>query len=64
MAGKMGTRTIAYFRDQFGKVGHLYGATATPDLFVVKADGDLASKDAIDSIPAAMRAKFPAPKIM
>ena len=39
----------AYFRDTSGKVGRLYGATATPHLFVIKADGTLAYKGAIDS---------------
>ena len=50
---EMGATTTAYFRDQTGKVGHLYGATATPHLFVIKADGVLAYQGAIDSIPSA-----------
>jgi hypothetical protein len=49
---KMGAVTTAYFRDQSGKVGHLYGATATPHMFVIKADGILAYQGAIDSIPS------------
>ena len=49
----MGAVTTAYFRDQSGKVGHLYGATATPHMFVIKADGVLAYQGAIDSIPGA-----------
>jgi len=50
---QMGAVTTAYFRDQSGKVGHLYGATATPHMFVIKADGVLAYQGAIDSIPGA-----------
>jgi len=46
---KMGAAPTAYFRDTSGKVGRLYGATATPHLFVIKADGTLAYKGAIDS---------------
>jgi peroxiredoxin len=49
---KMGAVTTAYFRDQSGKVGRLYGATATPHMFVIKADGILAYQGAIDSIPS------------
>jgi peroxiredoxin len=49
---KMGATTTAYFRDETGKVGHLYGATATPHMFVIKADGVLVYKGAIDSIPS------------
>jgi len=43
----------AYFRDQNGKVGHEYHATATPNMFVITADGTLAYAGAIDSIPSA-----------
>lgn len=46
---KMGAMPTAYFRDTSGKVGRLYGATATPHMFVIKADGTLAYKGAIDS---------------
>jgi peroxiredoxin len=56
---KMGATTTAYFRDQTGKVGHLYGATATPHMFVIKADGVLAYKGAIDSIPSADPSDIP-----
>jgi peroxiredoxin len=56
---KMGAVTTAYFRDQSGKVGHLYGATATPHLFVIKADGLLAYQGAIDSIPGASQRDIP-----
>jgi hypothetical protein len=40
----------AYFADPDGKVGHLYGAKTTPDMYVIDADGKLAYKGAIDSI--------------
>jgi hypothetical protein len=56
---KMGAVTTAYFRDQTGKVGHLYGATATPHMFVIKADGILAYQGAIDSIPGANQSDIP-----
>jgi len=45
-----GAAPTAYLRDQEGSVGHLYGATATPDMFVITADGILAYAGAIDSI--------------
>lgn len=56
---QMGATTTAYFRDQSGKVGHLYGATATPHMFVIKADGVLAYQGAIDSIPGANQSDIP-----
>lgn len=56
---KMGATTTAFFRDQTGKVGHLYGATATPHMFVIKADGILAYKGAIDSIPSGNQSDIP-----
>ena len=36
--------------DHAGTVGHAYGATNTPDLFVIDSAGKLAYKGAIDSI--------------
>jgi peroxiredoxin len=56
---KMGATTNAYFRDSSGKVGRLYGATATPHMFVIKADGALAYKGAIDSIPSGNESDIP-----
>ena len=50
---EVGATTTAYFRDQSGKVGRLYGATATPHMFVITAEGVLAYKGAIDSNPSA-----------
>jgi len=40
----------AYLPDHDGKVGHLYNAKTTPQLFVITADGTLAYDGAIDSI--------------
>lgn len=43
----------AYFRDSDSAVGRLYGAKATPHLFVITADGTVAYNGAIDSIRSA-----------
>lgn len=40
----------AYLRDADGKVGHLYAAKTTPQMFVITADGTLVYDGAIDSI--------------
>jgi hypothetical protein len=48
-----GAAPTAYFRDRDGRVGHLYGAKATPHLFVITADGTLVYAGGIDSIPSA-----------
>ena len=48
-----GAAPTAYLRDQDGRVGRLYGAKATPHMFVIAADGTLAYAGAIDSIPSA-----------
>lgn len=45
-----GAAPTAYLRDQDGRVGRLYGAAATPDMFVIAADGTLVYAGAIDSI--------------
>jgi peroxiredoxin len=37
--------------DEAGKVGHLYGATNTPHMFVIDAQGTLAYRGAIDNSP-------------
>jgi hypothetical protein len=47
-----GAAPTAYLRDRDGSVGRLYGATATPDMFVIAADGTLVYAGAIDSIPS------------
>jgi hypothetical protein len=48
-----GARPTAYMRDLDGSVGHLYGARATPHMFVIAGDGTLVYAGAIDSIPSA-----------
>jgi hypothetical protein len=48
-----GAAPTDYFRDAGGAVGHLYGATATPHMFVINRDGVLVYKGAIDSVPSA-----------
>lgn len=45
----------AYFRDQDGKVGRLYGAQTTPHMFIVDPKGDLVYQGAIDSISSAKK---------
>ncbi|MCC5023491.1 MAG: redoxin domain-containing protein [Candidatus Synoicihabitans palmerolidicus] len=45
----------AYFRDQDGEVGRLYGAKTTPHMYVVNPDGTLIYNGAIDSIASANR---------
>jgi hypothetical protein len=45
-----GASPTAYMRDQDGRVGRLYGARATPNMFVIAADGTLVYAGAIDSI--------------
>jgi hypothetical protein len=51
-----GAKPTAYMRDQDGTVGHLYGAKATPHMFVIAGDGTLVYAGAIDSIPSADQA--------
>ena len=46
---KMDLHPTAYVRDQSGKIGHLYGAAATPHMFVINRDGTLVYMGAIDS---------------
>jgi hypothetical protein len=41
-----------YFRDQDGKVGHLYHARTTPHMFIIDPKGTLVYEGAIDSIPS------------
>lgn len=49
---KYGAAPTAYLRDPDGRVGRLYGATATPDMYVITGDGTLVYAGAIDSIPS------------
>ena len=39
--------------DHDGKVGHLYGATNTPDMFIIDPEGKVVYEGAIDSIASA-----------
>ena len=50
---RVGAAPAAYFRDQNGVVGRLYGARNTPHMFVVDARGRLVYEGAIDSIRSA-----------
>ncbi len=47
---KTGGGYTAYMRDQDGKVGKLYGAKTTPQMFIINKDGVLVYDGAIDSI--------------
>ena len=47
-----GAAPTEYLRDPDGSVGHLYGAHATPDMYVITASGTLVYAGAIDSIPS------------
>ncbi len=53
---KTGAAPAAYVRDTDGKLGKLYAAKTTPQMFVIKADGVLAYAGAIDSIKSAEQA--------
>lgn len=46
---RMGVTATAYLQDGAGRVGRLYGAKATPHMFVVNAEGVLVYAGAIDS---------------
>lgn len=52
MSGHSASPT-AYFRDQDGKIGHLYAAKTTPHMFVITPEGKLVYDGAIDSISSA-----------
>lgn len=50
---QMGAAPAAYLRDQDGKVGKIYGAKTTPQMFVIDEEGVLVYGGAIDSIRSA-----------
>ncbi len=50
-AGQGGAPTDVLL-DHSGAVGHLYGATTTPDMYVISPKGELLYMGAIDSIPS------------
>jgi hypothetical protein len=56
---KYSAAPTAYFYDHDGKVGHLYSAKTTPDMYVINADGILVYDGAIDSIRSADTADIP-----
>ncbi len=47
---KTGASPAAYFRDQKGVVGRLYGAKTTPHMYVINPEGRLVYNGAINSI--------------
>ena len=48
---RFGSAASAYLVDQDGKVGRLYGAKTTPDMFVINPEGILIYAEAIDDKP-------------
>lgn len=53
VVAKRGAAPAAVIIDADGTIGHAYGAKATPHMFVIKPDGTLAYKGAIDDKPTA-----------
>ena len=51
--GRDGSHETLFLADPDGKVGHLYGATATPDMMVIDQAGILRYSGAIDDAPSA-----------
>jgi hypothetical protein len=49
----------AYLRDPQGKVGRLYSAKTTPDMYVINTDGKLVYEGAIDNRPTPDPADIP-----
>jgi hypothetical protein len=50
---EVGANATAYLLDENGSVGKTYGATRTPEMFIINKDGTLAYMGAIDSNSAA-----------
>ena len=48
---KEGSHPTAYLLDSAGTIGHQYGASATPHMFVINPDGVLAYAGSIDDQP-------------
>ena len=46
----------AYLHDENGEIGRLYGATNTPNMYIINPDGELEYRGAIDSIRSANQA--------
>lgn len=53
---ELGSKAAAYLLDEDGTVGRLYGATTTPEMFIINAKGILVYKGAIDDKPTASQA--------
>lgn len=53
---QQGTTVTAYLQDRNEQVGRLYGAKATPHLYVINPDGVLVYQGAIDDSPSAKAA--------
>lgn len=53
VAAETGSNAAARLLDPDGALGHLYGATATPHMFVIDRTGTLVYKGAIDDMPSA-----------
>lgn len=47
-----GSHATDYLLDTPGTIGKLYGATTTPDMFLINPEGVLIYKGAIDSVPS------------
>jgi hypothetical protein len=50
LAEKNSSEPTAYFRDQDGAIGRIYGAKTTPHMYVISKEGLLKYDGAIDSI--------------
>jgi peroxiredoxin len=55
-------KPAAVLLDPSGKIGRTYGATATPHMFVIAPDGNLAYSGAIDDKPSSNPADIPKAK--
>jgi peroxiredoxin len=56
---KQGVTATAYIRDQPGKIGRLYAAETTPQVYVIAKDGTLVYQGAIDDQPNASQVNTP-----
>jgi len=52
-AKELGMKSTAILEDSAGKIGKLYGAKATPHMFIIYASGNLVYEGAIDDNPGA-----------
>ena len=52
IAARDGAARTALLLDPEGKVGHIYGAKTTPDMYVINPEGILVYEGAIDSTPS------------